>query len=926
MKRRSGLPVACRSLLVLLVLISSPAFADQGPARQLDEEELSILTFLEAVEGAISSSDRSKWLALLSDSADRGQAGEFFDAMVPQGVTRAVVKERDRSALMGTLPGEGYRLVTEVFIETGPRGRIATWRLDIRRPRGEDLASQPWRVVAHDRLASIEGLHRLTLRSEKQYAARDLVISSVDFKLRLTTGDVFVSETPEGVTAMVLLGDGTMSFTPAPKEERGQLRLFAGTESLDSQFTSAFVRLNPFEFERHLSNGMLDPVPVDVRNLRRAQGVFDDELGNSFSLDLSDLSRETWSLLPQPGDFVAEVRSRRFDEITYARSSSQAEDVTLFQRQRKKNISSYSSEQRVASIGRYYDEDDLTEYDVLNYEVNASFAPEREWVDGQTKIRLRVKSYALGVMTLRLAETLSVSSVESDELGRLLYLRVRNQNSIVVNLPSSVGRDYVLNLTVAYAGRLERQNTLEESVTVDGQQRGPQPDEVLNVPPEQKWLFSNRQYWYPQGQVTDYATATIRFTVPAEYRAVASGVPSGSPTLSPSARAVGALQATYEFTARQPVRYLGVVVSKLNRVDAATVALDIVPPPPPPPSSTKPQPPQKGAPPPIPPVGTRNTIALTIDANRRQEPRARDMLGNAAELLRFYSGLIGDVPYDSLAIAVVEEEAPGGHAPGYFVMINNPPPLTPLSFRGDPASFSGFPEFFLAHELAHQWFGQAVGWKNYHEQWLSESFAQYLAALYARERRGENAFRDILKQFRRWSMDVSDQGPVYLGYRLGHIKNEPRVFRALVYNKGAAVLHMLRRLVGDDAFFRGLRRYYADNRFKKAGTDDFQAAMEEETDRDLDRFFQRWIYDTPLARLRFSSSISGQELAVKFEQVGDAFDIPVTVTVTYSDGKTAEFVVAVTEPIVEQRLPLTGSVRSVEVNQDNAALAEFEGR
>src|SRR5262245_16517556 len=329
--------------------------------------------------------------------------------MVPQGVTRAVVKERDRSPLMGTLPGEGYRLVTEVFIETGPRGRIATWRLDIRRPRGEDLASQPWRVVATDRLASIEGLHRLSLRTEKQYAARDLVITSVDFKLRLTTGDVFVSETPEGVTARVLRGDGTMSFTPAPKEERGHLRLFAGTETLESQFTSAFVRINPFEFERHLANGMLDPVPVDSRAFRRALGVFDDELGNSFSLDLSDLSRETWSLLPQPGDFVAEVRSRRFDEITYARSSSQAEDVTLFQRGRKKNISSYSSEQRVASIGRFYDEDELTEYDVLDYEVNTSFAPEREWIDGQTRLKVRVKSYALGVMTLRLAETLNVS-------------------------------------------------------------------------------------------------------------------------------------------------------------------------------------------------------------------------------------------------------------------------------------------------------------------------------------------------------------------------------------------------------------------------------------------------------------------------------------------------------------------------------------
>jgi hypothetical protein len=918
--------VACRCLLVLLVLVSNPAFADQAPARQLDDEDLSIVTFLDAVESAISTSDRTKWLNLLSDSAERAQAVEFFDAMVPQGVTRAVMKERDRSPLMGTLPGEGYRLVTEVFIETGPRGRIATWRLDIRRPRGENLASQPWRIVSQDRLASVEGLHRLALRPERQFAAKDLALSSVDFTLKLPVGDVFVTETPEGVTGLVLLGDGSMSFTPGPKEERGQLRLFGGAETLDSAFTTAFVRLNPFEFEQHIANGVLEPVAVDARNFRRALSVFEEEVSKSFSLDLSDLSRDTWSLLPQAGDFVAEVRTRRFDEITYARSIAQSEDVTLFQRAKKKNISSYVSEHKAASEGRFYDEDEQVEYDILDYQVEAAFAPQRDWIDGQTRMKLRVKAYALGVLTLRLAETLNVSSVTSDELGRLLFLRVRNQNSIVVNLPSSVPRDYVLTMTVEYSGRLERQNTLEESVTIDAQQRSPQPDEILNVPPEDKWLFSNRHYWYPQGQVTDYATATMHITVPAEYRVVGSGVPAlGSPTLASSGRPDGSLSATFVFNAVQPVRYLGFVVSKLTRIDAATVALNIVAPSP---AARPPAARAAGAKaqPVIPPVGTRNTIALTIDANKRQEQRSRDMMSTTVELLQFYSGLLNDVPYDSLSIAVVEEQTPGGHAPGYFVMINNTPPVSQLSFRGDPATFSGFPEFFLAHELAHQWFGQAVGWKNYHEQWLSEGFAQYFAALYAKERRGEGAFRDVLRQFRRWSFDASDQGPIYLGYRLGHIRNEPRVFRALVYNKGAAVLHMLRRLLGDDAFFRGLRRFYAENRFKKAGTVDFQMAMEAESGRKLERFFQRWIFDMSLARLRFSSTVVGQELVVKFEQVGEIFDVPVTVSVTYSDGKTAEFVVAVTDAVVEQRLPLTGSVRSVDVNQDSAALATIDKR
>jgi hypothetical protein len=931
-----------RLLLVLIALFSTPAFAGQVPLRVQDEEELSLQAFLQAVETAISTMDRNRWVDLLSPTADREQALEFFEAMVPQGITRVVVKERDRAALQGTLPGEGYRLVIEVFLETGPRGRIATWRLDIRRPRGDDIGRQPWRILAEDRLASIEGLHRLSLHAEKQFAARNLVLKSVDFELRVPAGDVFVSETPEGVTAMAIVGDGTLLFQPAPKEERGQLRLFSGGDSLETPFTAAFVRINPFEFDQRVAGGMLEKATLDPRAFRRGLLVFDEGVPKSFNLDLSDLSRDVWSLLPQPGDFVAEVRTRRFDQLTYARSSGEAEDVTLFQRSRKRNIAVYASEQKLSSRGRFFDEDRLVDYDVLDYDVDAAFYPAREWMEGRTRIKLRVTAHALGVLTMRFAESLNVTSVTSDEFGRLLFLRVRNQNSVLINLPSAVARDFPLTLTFAYSGRLARQRIQDESILVRSDTplgvssaADSQPEDGQFMPFEPKWLFSNRSYWYPQGQVTDYSTARLRITVPAEYGVVASGVlEAGSPTAAPLSTSdlKAGPRASFTFDAPQPVRYLSIVVSRLTRVDSVTVALDIVTPPPPEldlrGATTLAQQISKAAAlaAAIPAVGARNTVRLIVDANRRQEAKARDAVGTAAEIIRLYAGLIGDVPYDAITVAMVEDELPGGHAPGYFAMINNPPPITPFSWRNDPAAFQGFPEFFMAHELAHQWFGQAVGWKNYHEQWLSEGFAQYFAALYARERRGEGAFRDILRQLRRWAIEDSDQGPVYLGYRLGHIKGETRVFRALVYNKGAAVLHMLRGLVGDDAFFKGIRRFYAENRFKKAGTDDLRKAMEAESGRKLERFFERWIYDSTIPRLRFSSAVEGQELVVRFEQVGEVFDIPVTVTVTYTDGKTTDHVVPVTEASVERRFPLTGPVRSVEPNQDGGAVAIIEKR
>ena len=254
-------------------------------------------------------------------------------------------------------------------------------------------------------------------------------------------------------------------------------------------------------------------------------------------------------------------------------------------------------------------------------------------------------------------------------------------------------------------------------------------------------------------------------------------------------------------------------------------------------------------------AGENATIDLTVLTNPRQSQRGKDVAERAADVAQFYQSIVGDSPYQSFSVALVESILPGGHSPAYFAIVDQPLPTAPVTWRDDPAAFSRFPDFFLAHELAHQWWGQAVGWRNYHEQWLSEGFAQYFAALYAQHERGDETFASVLRQMRKWSLDESDQGPVYFGYRIGHIRADSRAFRAIVYDKGAIVLHMLRRLIGDDAFFRGVRRFYAESRFEKAGTDDLRRAMEAEAGRPLDRFFDRWIYGSALPHVTFASSV-----------------------------------------------------------------------
>jgi aminopeptidase N len=178
-----------------------------------------------------------------------------------------------------------------------------------------------------------------------------------------------------------------------------------------------------------------------------------------------------------------------------------------------------------------------------------------------------------------------------------------------------------------------------------------------------------------------------------------------------------------------------------------------------------------------------------------------------------------------------------------------------------------------------------------------------------------------------WSVEESDQGPVSLGYRIGHFKGDSRLFRAVVYNKGAMVLHMLRRLVGDEAFFAGLRRYYNTWRFGKAGTDDLRRAVEAESGVDLGRFFEQWVYGDGLPQVAFTSRIEGgdgaSEAVLRFEQTGEVYDFAVTVTFEHPDGSMTNTVVKVTDRVVETRVPVKGRPRRIDANRDMATLGVF---
>lgn len=185
----------------------------------------------------------------------------------------------------------------------------------------------------------------------------------------------------------------------------------------------------------------------------------------------------------------------------------------------------------------------------------------------------------------------------------------------------------------------------------------------------------------------------------------------------------------------------------------------------------------------------------------------------------------------------------------------------------------------IIHEVAHQWFGNAVTEYDWNDVWLSEGFATYFTLLFIEHAYGRDEFVDGLRSSRDRVMAFYGNNP---DYRIVHdnLTDMRQVTTSNIYQKGGWTLHMLRGIVGDEAFWRGIQAYYRTYRDANASTDDFRRAMEEASGRDLSRFFRQWLYQGGKLQYRGSWSYEDGVVTVELNQVqndGSFFEMPVQV-------------------------------------------------
>ena len=207
----------------------------------------------------------------------------------------------------------------------------------------------------------------------------------------------------------------------------------------------------------------------------------------------------------------------------------------------------------------------------------------------------------------------------------------------------------------------------------------------------------------------------------------------------------------------------------------------------------------------------------------------------AGAMVDFFARTVGPFPYEKLAHVQ--------SATRYGGMEN----ATAIFYSDQAFKRRNVGEGLIAHEIAHQWFGDAVTESEWPHVWLSEGFATYFASLWTEHSRGDSVFLASLRQMRDGALrgQIASQKAI-VDTTLDNVAN---VLNSNVYQKAGFTLHMLRRAVGDSAFFRGIRNYYAKYKHRTALTQDFMREVETTAERPLGWFFEQWFWRAGFAEL-----------------------------------------------------------------------------
>jgi aminopeptidase N len=474
-----------------------------------------------------------------------------------------------------------------------------------------------------------------------------------------------------------------------------------------------------------------------------------------------------------------------------------------------------------ADRGASVDADEMGSIDVQHYRLDLHVDPESKSLRGVVEVRAQLTSAAATELMLDLAQTLMVDAVTLN--GKPARFTHQDQRiRIATHEPQSRGAP--LSLVVSYHG------TPQGNGFTFAAHEGRPAISNYGLP------FTARQWWPNKDGPADKAdSAEILITVPQPLIAASNGKLAATLVNADGTR-------TYRWLVQYPI-YPDVISVAIGEY---TVFEDLYR------------------------AANGTTMPLVYYVFAEDEAKARRDFSILPDMMRSHVEHFGEYPFlrEKYGIAAFMTHSFREH--------QTLPSYSRRLITGDHTN-----DAILAHELAHQWFGNSLSVRDWKHVWLNEGFSTYAAMLWQERREGRAAYVAALAKAEQYDLE----GSVFID----NVTDSKRMFGATTFQKGAWVLHMLRHVMGDERFFAALRAYVAEYSYRNVTTEDFRAVCERFYGKTLEWFFQQWIYgiSRPTYQVSWTSGERDGNLALTIRQVqpsAPVFAMPIDVRVATSEG------------------------------------------
>ena len=669
-------------------------------------------------------------------------------------------------------------------------------------------------------------------------------------------------------------GDGEILLLPPNRAERQSLASYIGSPNLDEHFTTAFLLFSPeilAQFTEQIqSSSGARKAPEMGALLDSKFSPVAHNIASSFDVRL------TWSLLaPEAnrGFFTALISGRKlgnFDVVYDPLAPEQITVGTTTFRENRTFFDTWTSFSAPTSATP-----NLPQITVSDYRISATIHPDLS-LDAVTSFRLKVDTSS------------SAIPIEISNLMNIIEARIDGKPAEVLqrdDLRADLIRHSGTELALAVAA-----SPLAPGRGHDVEIR--HHGNVILDAGNQVYYIASRGNWYPEWGTT-YTTYDLKFRVPRNLTIVLPGMPV--------AEAIEGDERVIHHRIESPVRIAGfnLGVYEKTTVTRSGFTIDVYANreferalQPHPVIITSPQ---------VPPGINRKTrVPPVIDqldiAPAPQNPvgRLQILASSIAGAMDYFTSLLGPPPLRRLEVTPL----PGGFGQGfpgliYISTLSYMSSSRPEFTNADQQKRIFFEELLQPHETAHQWWGNLVYTAGYHDEWITESLANYSALLYLDKQHGGRKVSDaVLASYRDQLLagDVDATGPIVRGRRL-ETSQKPDSWRVITYGKGTWILHMLRARMGDQSFLKMLAALRQEYERKEITTEEFRLHCAKflptgSPDTRLQAFFDQWVYGTGIPQLKLSWSARPGRVTGTITQSGVSDDFTVEVPIEIRAGAT----------------------------------------